>query len=127
MHGHNLTDVRYADNKFLLASNIQNLQNLLNRVNERYRNFDMEINIKTKILIICKISSEASDVSIQLDGFFLEHVSSFEYLGSMITSDGRCQRHLTTRVAMAKSAFSDMQGTLCNFNMLFKLRFKRLK
>jgi hypothetical protein len=36
----------------------------------------------------------------------LENVESFKYLGSMLTSDGRCTCEIQCRIAMAKAAFN---------------------
>ena len=70
----------------------------------RYGNQQQD-NKDEKNLMYLRCMSEASDVFLQLDGFYLERVSSFELLELMITSGGRCQKHLTTRVAMAFDQF----------------------
>ena len=36
----------------------------------------------------------------------LENVECFKYLGSMLTSDGRCTCEIKSRIAMAKAAIS---------------------
>ena len=36
----------------------------------------------------------------------LENVECFNYLGSMLTNDGRCTREIKSRIAMAKVAFN---------------------
>jgi hypothetical protein len=36
----------------------------------------------------------------------LENVKSFKYLGSMLTTDGRCTCEIKSRIAMTKAAFN---------------------
>ena len=105
MHCHTLTDIQYADDS-PIASNVQDLQNFSNCANEKCHKFGMEINCKTTIMRISK-NNDAPGACVQLDGFSLKYVSSFKYLRSMMISDGRCQKELTTQVTIDKSAFSD--------------------
>jgi hypothetical protein len=64
----------------------------------------MEINVeKTKVM---RISRQPSPVKIMIDQKQLENVESFEYLGSMLTNDGRCACEIKSRIAMAKAAFN---------------------
>ena len=46
-------------------------------------------------------------VKLFVDGYQIEQVSSFCYLGSMITEDGRSQKEIKCRIGMAKSKFCD--------------------
>ena len=126
VHGHNLTDIQYVDETVLIGSNVQDLRKRLNCVNERCQKFNMEIN-KKKTKIMEPQKTKASDVCVRLDAFFLERVGSFEYLGLIITSDGRCQKDQRIRGSIAKSAFSDMKDILCNLKMPFKLQFRFFK
>ena len=51
-------------------------------------------------------------VNIVIDGQQLEQVSSFKYLGSWITEDGKCEVEVRTRIARAKKAFSKKRELL---------------
>ena len=46
-------------------------------------------------------------VKLFIDGYQIEQVSSFCYLGSMITEDGRSEKEIKCRIGMAKSKFYD--------------------
>ena len=46
-------------------------------------------------------------VKLLIDGYQIEQVSSFCYLGSMITEDGRSEKAIKCRIGMAKSKFYD--------------------
>jgi len=58
---------------------------------------------KTKVMIISKKGGEKCKVVI--NGVLLEQVADYKYLGSWITEDGRCEKEVKTRMAMAKETF----------------------
>ena len=51
-------------------------------------------------------------VKIMIDQKQLENVESFEYLGSMLTNDGRCTCEIKCRIAMTKAAFNEKRALL---------------
>jgi hypothetical protein len=64
----------------------------------------MEMNVeKTKVM---RISIHPFPVKIMIDQKQLENVESFNYLGSVLTNDGRCTCEIKCRIAMAKAAFN---------------------
>jgi len=58
---------------------------------------------KTKVK---RISRQSLPVKIMIDQKQVENVESFKYLGSILTSDGRCTCEIKCRIAMAKAAFN---------------------
>ena len=53
--GHNINNLRYADDASLLALGEQKLQNLLTTVNDKGKPYGMEINMKkTKSMVVGK-------------------------------------------------------------------------
>ena len=52
------------------------------------------------------IASEGKTVSTYIDDKKVEAVSKFKYLGSWITTDGRCEVDIKVRIPMAKEAFN---------------------
>jgi hypothetical protein len=42
----------------------------------------------------------------------LENVESFQYLGSVLTNDGKCTYEIQSRIAMAKAAFKKKRAVL---------------
>src|SRR5580693_9893267 len=76
------------------------------------KKYDMKINIKkTKTMLVSK-SNIGGTVSIVIDGQLVEQVNKFQYLGSMMTEDGRCTTDVKRRIAMAKDAFSKRKELL---------------
>ena len=75
----------------------------------------MKVNIKkTKVM---KVSRRGKgEINIRIDGERLEQVDRFRYLGALITSDGRCETEIKTRIGtcMAKNAFNKRKELLSN-------------
>jgi len=64
----------------------------------------MEIIVKkTKTMVISK--TENIPCSIAVNNIALEQASQYEYLGSWITEDGKCEMDIKTKIGMAKDAF----------------------
>ena len=74
----------------MIASREEGLQKLMNKVNATAQAYDTRINVKkTKVM---KVTRERQGrVNIVIDGQQLEQVSSFKYLGSWITEEGKCE------------------------------------
>ena len=64
---------------------------------------------------------------ITVHGNTLEQVNRFVYLGSLFTSDGRCEQNVQQRIAIAKSAFTSLEKVLKNRNINIQLRCRILK
>jgi len=104
-----MNNIRYADDTVLLADTEQELQELLEKINNRSNIFGLDINIeKTKTMVISKTKEETL-LNIRIDGESLKQVSSFVYLGHIITEDGRCETEIKKRIGMAKNIFSNMR------------------
>jgi hypothetical protein len=102
--GQIIPTVKYADDIVLLAKEETVLQDMINKLIEVGGCYGMEINAeKTKVM---RISRQTSPVTIMIDQKQLENVECFKYLGSMLTSDGRCTCEINSRIAMEKAAFN---------------------
>ncbi len=78
---------------------------------------------KTKVK---RISRQRSPVTIMIGEKQLENVECFNYLGSMLTNDGRCKREIKSRIIMAKVAFTKKK-TLFASKLDLDLRKKLIK
>lgn len=106
--------VRFADDQAMVANSEEGLRRIMLSLNETIERYGMKINIKkTKVM---KISNEKSEMIVSIEGEKIEQVKEFKYLGSTICEDGRCRREITTRICMAKQAFTKrkelMKGSL---------------
>ena len=73
---------------------------------------------KSEVRHTCKIT---------VHGNTLEQVDRFVYLGSLFTSDGRCEKDVRQRIAIAQSAFTSLKKVLKNRNINIQLRYRFLK
>ena len=87
--GHNINNLRYADDTSLLALEEQKLQNLLNTVNNKGKLYGIEINVKKTKSMVATKKQETPKVIINLDGTAIEQVEKMVYLGSITTEDGK--------------------------------------
>lgn len=81
--------------------------------------------LKTKALIYSR--NEADKLDIQLDGDTLEVVDEYKYLGSTITSDGRCAKEIRCRLRQARCAFQKKEGLTYFKKYRFKSKEKPTK
>ena len=100
------------------------LQDMTDKLIEIGGCYGMEMNVeKTKVM---RISRQPFPVKITIDQKQLENVEYFKYLGSILTSDGRCTCVIKCRIAMAKAAFNKKR-TLFTSTLDLELRKKLVK
>ena len=81
--GRNINNLRYTDDKTLMAENEEELRNLLMKLKKESEKVCLKLNIqKTKIVASGPITS------CQVDGDTMETVRDFIFLVSKITADG---------------------------------------
>src|SRR6218665_293118 len=115
-------DVRFVDDQGMVAGSEGGLQKLMDGLNGTAKEYDMKVTIKkTKVM---KVSRKGEGViNITIDGEILEQVERVRYLGALITSDGRCETEIKTRIGMAKNAFNQRKELLSkNLNKDIKKR-----
>jgi hypothetical protein len=111
--GHLVQAVRFADDQAMIAHTAEGLQNIMTKLNEVVNRYKMRINEKkTKVM---KIGKEVEEqIQITINGNTLEQVHKFKYLGSILSEDGRSEKEIRTRIAMAKEAFNKHSELLTN-------------
>ena len=120
-----LRDIRFADDQAVVADSEKGLQEIMDKLVEVGRKYDMEINVKkTKTMRMSK--RDGSVVNIVIEGKNVEQVKKFRYFGAMITEDGRCDVEIKTRIGMAKDAFNKRREQLTQ-RMDRKLKKKIMK
>ncbi len=109
--GTQIKDIRFADDQAMTADSEEGLQKLIDNLNDTAGRYNMKINIKkTKVMCVSRTGDQL--INVTLNGQQLEQVTKFKYLGSIITSDGRCSEEIRTRIAMAKNAFTKRKELL---------------
>ena len=87
--GRNIYNTRYADDTTLMVDIEEELKSLLMKVTEASKKAGLKLNIqKTKIMASGPINSW------QIDGWTMETVRDFIYLGFKITADSDCSHEI---------------------------------
>ena len=85
----NINNLKYADDKTLVAETEEEQKSLLIKVKEESKKAGLKLNIqKTKIMASSPITSW------QIDGETMETVTDLIFLGSKITVDGDCSHEI---------------------------------
>ena len=69
-------------------------------------------------------------VVVNIEGQTVKHVSSFRYLGSLVSKDGRCGAELQmrcSRMAIGKARFRQIRGILTNMSLSGEIRLRLLE
>ena len=71
---------------------------------------------KTKSMVFSR-NKDIPKLKLLINGNEIEQVKSFQYLGALVTEDGRCECELNRRIAVAKNNFSKMSRILTDHDM----------
>ena len=117
INGPRINNIRYADDTVLIASTEAGLQLLLNKV---------LTSSEKKVLVVSKQSPEPI-INIMASNVKIEQVQHFNYLGSWITSDARCEKEIQRRITLAKTSFSNMKNIFRDHKLTISLKTRLLK
>ena len=116
-------NLRNADDTALLAGNEIELSDLTSKINE----VGMKINIrKTKAMVVGN-KPNSPKINIAIDVQHIEQVTSYVYLGSFITEDGRSEKEIKRRIMIARSTFTNMRTLLSYRGINLKTRLRAIK
>ena len=125
--GYNMNNIRYADDTVLIADNENELQEMLDTVVRESEKKGLSLNKKkTEVMVISKKNCTPA-CNIVMNGTVLKQVHKFNYLGSLITSDGRCINEIKRRMAQAKASFQNMKSILTNKRLSLGVRKRVLQ
>ncbi|GFO12907.1 retrovirus-related pol polyprotein line-1 [Plakobranchus ocellatus] len=88
--GENLNNPRYADDTVLIAESGKQLQKLLDTVVLESERMGMSLSVKKMECMVISKKSSNSKCNLVSKGNKIKQVTTFKYLGYLITSDGRC-------------------------------------
>ena len=119
--------IRYADDTVLIADSEEKLQRLVDTVNNASNRKGLQLNISnTKTMVISK-STDIPICNITIQNQVLKQVHSFVYWGSTITQDGRCNKEIEKRIAIANRTFNSMINIFRNLNINIHTRVRTMK
>ena len=109
--GRNISNLRYVDDTVLLSDTEEGLQKLVTEAKVESEKSGLGMNVKkTKTMVISK--EDDVQTNIQINNEKLEQVTSFKYLGQIITPDGRNESEIKIKLAIAKNRFQQMYRVL---------------
>ena len=125
--GKNINNIRYADDTVLIADSEEKLQNLLQRGNKESELKGIKINIKkTKVLVVSK-RDHNQRMDIKLSNKDIEQVKDFIYLESNLSCDGRNDKEIRRRIAIANQSFEKIKKLITNSKISIDIRKKFVK
>ena len=125
--GHNINNIRYADDTVLTADSEEKLQELLNKVVEESENKGLELNSKKTESMIIMRKTSIPKCEIKIKENTIKQANSFKYLGTQITSDGRNHQEIKSRIAQAKVSFQQLKSIMTNIKMSIVVRKRILE
>eukprot|EP00794_Sanderia_malayensis_P008524 gene8524-9439_t len=94
-----IKELRYADDTTLVAKSIEQMQEIFEKIRQESERKGLYLNVdKTKMMMI------GANGSVTVNGKTVEVVNEFNFLGSVISKDGRCRKEIDRRIALAKAA-----------------------
>ena len=104
--GRTITNLRFADDIDGLAGAEEELANLVERLDKAFAAYGMEISAeKTKLMTN---NTSGINTEIKVNGQKLETVTSFKYLGAVITDEGS-KPEILSRIAQATAALTRLK------------------
>ena len=110
----------------LLAESEEELQRLLDVVVKESEKKELAINCKKTECLVATKKKQIPKCVVKVKNQTIKQVSSFNYLGSTITEDARCDKEIKRRITIAKSAFSKLDKILRNVSLSMKIRLRML-
>src|SRR5215469_18830018 len=127
LNGYNINNIRYADDTVLVADSEEKLQGLLNVLNEVSERKGLKINkSKTEVMVI-STAIRNPRVNIRIEDNLVKQVGMFNYLGSLINEDEKCEDEIRKKINKAKCAFNKMKNLLTNSKVSIETRKRFVK
>ncbi|GFR80495.1 catenin (Cadherin-associated protein), alpha 3 [Elysia marginata] len=120
--GHNINNIRYADDTVLTVDSEEKLQELLNKVVEESKNKGLELNSKKTESMVITRKTSIPKCEIEIEVNTIKQANSFKYLETQITSDGRNHQEIKSRIAQAKASFQQMKSIMTNIKISIVVR-----
>ena len=127
INGACINNIRYVDDTALIADSEEGLQRFLDLVLDAYSDEGLEINCKKTFCMVVSKERQPPTCNLICNGTGIEQVNYFNYLGSMLTSYGRCDKEIRRRIGMAKTSFNQMSPVLKDRKLSILLKVRLLK
>ena len=126
VNGVHTNNMWYVDDTVFIASSPEGLQKLFNVAADASEERGLSMNHeKTKAMCVSKQSPEPG-ININVGDQTADHVSSFNYLGTMITANGTTKNEIHRRIVLAEDAFNKLRNILTNRKLSVKIRVLKM-
>lgn len=105
INGKKINNLRYADDTTLVAKDENEMTEILERVASETQALGFEINMEKMKLMIIDRNNTMRMRNLQNR---LDVVDNFIYLGALITNKGGCEEEIRRRIALARTAMSNL-------------------
>ena len=122
-----LWDLLFADDLVITAETMEGLQERYEAWRESLERGGLKVNImKTEVMLSSREDREELHVTSGA-GRELNQVTSFKYLGSVISEEGGCDQEIRQRIKAAWAKWRQVSGVILDKKMPLKLRVKVYK
>lgn len=121
VNGIAINNIRYADDTVLVATNLVDLQRLINKVTIASEEWGLSLNTKkTKYMVMTKTTQ--GNGSLYVHNEPIEEVMKFNYLGTTINQNNNSSMEIKSRIAKARTTFMRMRKALCGKDLSLELK-----
>lgn len=111
MGGRRIECFSFTDDTVILAENEDELRKILKNLENTWKKYGMNINIKKTKSIILKGKNET--MKMEIKGVGMEYVERLSYMGTWIMKDRCCTAGIRPRIALTKEAYNRNRRLLC--------------
>ena len=114
-----ITEGQFADDVALLAVTREAAEKAIDLYQSVAKSFGLTVNIsKTKFMVTGSNVTQEDRLPIKVESGTIDHVNDFQYLGSIITDNGRIDKEIDKRIANAFKAFGALRQAVFRDNNL---------
>ena len=125
--GTDANNLRYADDTVVVAESEEQLQRWISVVIAKSEKKGLHLNIAKSFSMVFSKSNTTHTCHTDVHGNILEQVQSFIYLGSLFSSDTRCEKEIRRGIGIAKSSFTSINKVLTSRNIDMAVPIRVLK
>ena len=124
--GRQISNARYADDTALIAKNMNEMQEMVDRVNAAGIMRSLKLNAKkTKVMRVG--STREEDRTITIGDETVAEIDHFKYLGSIKNNVGSCTEDVRARIAMDKAKMTGLSKLWEDRALPTRLKMKLVK
>lgn len=121
-----INNIRYADDTVVIASNLEDLERVMNKILRCGGTYGLSLNIKkTKFMKISK-NNNTNEI-LRVGSQAIERVKRYTYLGTLITENNDYTAEIKIRIEKARTNFMKMKKVLCSRDLTLGLKLRLTK